>query len=91
MGVTNQLLHNFDKEAKIIKRSGKHVKQSTEGDLSKVVGELVSQKAMYLTPGRTYNCFSGMSQSLLHGFNSNKLYSWINEHKGNIILNRHAR
>ena len=90
MGITNQLLHNFDKEAKIIKRSGKHVKQSTEGDLSKVVGELVSQKAMYLTPGRSYNYFSGMSQSLLHGFNSNKLYSWINQHKRN-ILNRHAR
>ena len=91
MGVTNQLLHNFDREAKIIKRSGKHVKQSTQGDLSKVVGELVSQKAMHLTPGRTYNCFSSMGQSLLHGFNSNKLYGWINEHKRNTILNRHAR
>ncbi len=88
MGVTNQLLHNFDKEAKIIKRSGKHVKQSTQGDLSKVVGELVSQKAMHLTPGRTYNCFSSMGQSLLHRFNSNKLYSWIIEHKRNIILPR---
>ena len=84
MGITNQLLHNFDKEAKISKRSG-NMLSSPEGDLSKVVGELVSQKAMYLTPGR------GMSQSLLHGFNSNKLYSWINQHKRNIILNRQAR
>ncbi len=82
MGVTNQLLHNFDKEAKIIKRSGKHVKQSTQGDLSKVRswGTCFTKSNAYDTRPHS-SCFTGIGQSLLHGVNSNKLYSWINEHK----------
>lgn len=92
MGVTNKLLHNFDKELKMYKRSGKHVKpKSLVNDLKKIINELVSQKALNLTPGRQYSYYKNMKPSLLHGFDSQKLYKWINEHKKNIILNRCAR
>ena len=91
MGVTNKQLHNFDKEIKMYKRSGRHIKPSLAGDMRKLVNELVVQKALTLTPGRQYNWYKNMKPSLLHGFNSHKLYQWINEHKKNIIFNRCAR
>ena len=91
MGITNELMHHFDKETKIIKRSGKHVKQSVKSDFSKIVDELINEKAFYLTPGRQYCYFKNMKPTLLHGFNSKKLFKWINQHKKNIVLNRTAR
>ena len=91
MGVTNKLRHNFDKEIKMYKRSGRHIKPSLAGDMRKLVNELVVQKELTLTPGRQYNWYKNMKPSLLHGFNSHKLYQWINEHKKNIIFNRCAR
>ena len=44
MGVTNQLLYNFDQEVKVIKRSGRHVQQSTAGDLKKLVDKLIEER-----------------------------------------------
>ena len=90
MGVTNEQLHNFDKEIKMYKRSGRHIKPSLARDMRKLVNELVAQKALTLTPGCQYNWYKNMKPSLLHGFNSHKLYQSINEHKKNNIFNRCA-
>ena len=65
--------------------------QSTAGDLKKLVDELIKEKAMSLTVGRQYKCYTNMKPSLPHGFNPGKLYKWINKHKKKIILNRNAR
>lgn len=91
MGVTNVLMKQFDHELCIYKRSGKHITKSAKGDLLKIVNELLQEKALHLTPGRRYKHFKDMKQSLLHGLDLQKLFTWINEHKKNLVLHRRAR
>ncbi len=43
--VTADVFAVFDTNLNIYKRSGKHVRKSTKGDLEKVVKELLAQKA----------------------------------------------
>ena len=91
LGVTSDLMAVFDTNLNIYKRSGKHIKKSTKGDLEKVVNELLTQKAFYHTPGREYTFYKNIKPSILNGFDLHKLYMWINEHKKHMIFNRHAR
>jgi len=69
LGITTTLMNNFDSSLSVFKRSGKHVKMSTKGDLGKIVQELNKHKAFTYTPGRRNNFYSGMKSSLLTGFN----------------------
>ena len=41
----------------------------------------MNEQAFTLKPGRNYRYFKNMKPTLLHEFNSQKLYRWINEHK----------
>ena len=54
LGITSSLMTNFDRTMAIYKRAGKHVKRSTQGDLEKIVNELMIHKAFTCTPGRRY-------------------------------------
>ena len=91
MGITNILMKQFDRELSVYRRSGKHITKSTKSDLVKVVNELMNEHAFVRTPGRKYSHFKDMNQSMLHGLDLQKLFSWINEHKNNLILQRRAR
>ncbi|XP_028410550.1 uncharacterized protein LOC114533248 [Dendronephthya gigantea] len=91
MGVTNVLMRQFEHELSVYRRSGKHITTSSNNDLRKVVKELLSERAFHVTPGRKYHHFKNMKQSLLHGLDLQKLFSWINEHKKNLVLHRRAR
>ena len=56
---------NFDRMCTVTRRSGKHVRRSTDGDLRKVVHELVEHKALQYHTGRSYIHFLGVKDSLL--------------------------
>ena len=88
---TKQLADNFDESMLLCKRSGKHVRKSEKADMKKIIGELLSQNASTITPGRSYGCFSKVEPTLLSGFNLQKYFSWINDHKQYMILHRKAR
>lgn len=89
--VTKALMESFDNEVKTYKTSGKHVRKSTLNDMKTVVAELLHQKALTRMPGRSYNFYTGIKSSILAGFDLQKMYTWINGHKKNIMLRRRAR
>lgn len=91
LGVTTDLMTAFDTNLDVYRRSGKHVKKSTKGDLAKLVHELVSHQAFCHTPGRKYSFYKNIKPSILNGFNLHKAFIWIEEHKKYMILNRNAR
>lgn len=89
--VTKVLMENFDKEVKTYKTSGKHVQQSVLKDMKAVVAELLDQKALSRIPGRSYSYYANAPSSILAGFDLEKMYKWINDHKKNITVGRRAR
>ena len=91
LGVTTDLMKVFDSSLLVFKRSGKHIRKSAANDIEKIVKELVVNKAFTHTPGRKYNFYSNMKPSILCGFNLQKMFNWISDHKKHMILNRRAR
>ena len=81
MNVTKKLTENFDNSMALYKTSGKHSHKSAGADLKTLVNELLSQNALTKTPGRSYGFYSGMKPSILHDFDLQKFYGWINDHK----------
>lgn len=90
LATNKQLLDSFDGMCNITRRSGNHVRHSSENDLRKVVKGLIQNKAFVYTNGRTYKHFSGVKSSMLEDFNASTMFKWINEHKKNVYLNRCA-
>ena len=86
--VNKALLDNFDRNCKILKRSGKLVEANTLGDMKKVIGELVTSNAMKFTPGRKYEYFRDFKPSLLEDFDVHAMYAWIEEHKKLVHLHK---
>lgn len=91
LGVTTDLMKVFYSSLLVFKRSGKHIRKSAANDIEKIVKELVVNKAFTHTPGRKYNFYSNMKPSILCGFNLQKMFNWISDHKKHMILNRRAR
>ena len=91
MGVTNEVTKHFDHELSVYRRSRWHIIRSSQKNLFKIVAELLDEKAFTMTPGRRYHHLKNMKQSLLQGLDLQKLFSWINEHKENLVLQRRAR
>ena len=81
MNVTKKLTETFDNLMALCKRSGKHSHKSAGADLKTLVNELLSQNALKKTPGRSYGFYSGVKPSILHDFDLQKFYGWINDHK----------
>ena len=90
LGMTANLMACFDSSMSVFKRSRWHVKQSTKGDLAKIVGELVTHQAFRHTPGRKYVRYARQKPSILCGFDMQKMSTWIDEHKLHMILHRRA-
>ena len=91
LNVTSDLMLNFDNAMSVFKRSGRHVQKSVKGDLTKIVNELTTQKAFHHTPSRKYQHYANIKPSILSGFNMQKMFHWIEEHKKHMILHRRAR
>ena len=91
LGVTTELMKVFDSSLSVFTRSGKHFKKSAANDIEKIVKELVTNKAFTHTPGRKYTFYSNMKPSILCGFNLQKMFTWITDHKKRMIFNRRAR
>jgi hypothetical protein len=62
LGITSNLMKNYDGNMSVFNRAGKHVKKSTAGDVEKIVNELVINKAFTCTPGQRYSYFSNVKQ-----------------------------
>jgi hypothetical protein len=77
LGVTSELMLNFDHNLSIYKRSGKHVKKSTKGDIGKIVKELVTNDAFTYTQGRKYRYYRVIQPSMLLGFDMSNMFFWI--------------
>ena len=88
---TTNLMDVFDADYNVFKRSGKHTKKSQDGDLHKIVQQLVTQQAFKFTPGRSYRFYTDMSPNLLMNFDMKKFYEWVNLHKKYMIVRRRAR
>ena len=89
--ITKTLMQNFESDVQMYKTSGKHVQKSVVQDLQTVVKELVHEQALIRIPGRIYRYYTRMKSSLLAGFDINKMFSWINDHKRYILQQRRAR
>ena len=76
--VNKHIIDNWDRTAFFIHCSGKHVKQSIQNDLRKVVAELVAQKAFQKTPDHRHRHFTRISNSLLEGFDVHSMFMWVN-------------
>lgn len=86
------MLDSFDKSMDIVKRSGRHTKQSDDNDFKKIVANLMEEQALTrLTEGRAYNHYNGCKGSTVNNLNVHNLYAWIKEHKKNICLHRKSR
>ena len=90
LDVTTAMMKLFDSNLSVFRRSGKHIQRSTKNDTEKLVNELVTNKAFTYTPGRKYTSYAKMKPSILCGFNLQKMFTWINEHKKHMILYRRA-
>lgn len=91
IGVTKQLMDNFDLDCKVLKRAGHHVAKAATCDLKKLVAELVKCDAFTLHADRQYKRFSKVEPSLLSNFKMDSMFKWINEHKRTINLHKTAR
>ena len=91
MGVTKQLMDNFDLDCKVLKRAGLHVAKAATCDLKKVVAELVKCDVFIPHADRRYKRFLNVEPSLLSNFKMNSMFKWINEHKRTIHLHKTAR
>ena len=91
MGVTKQLMDNFDLDCKVLKRAGHHVAKATTCDLKKVVAELVKNDVFTPHADRRYKRFLKVEPSLLSNFKMDSMFKWINEHKRTINLHKTAR
>ena len=74
---TQNLLKNFDDMCVFKKGTGKHILQSVQKDKSKVVNELMNQKALVCKPGRNLDTFKGCKDSLLDSFDMADCFNWI--------------
>lgn len=91
LGMTTSMMKLFDSNLSVFRRSGKHIQQSTENDTGKLVNELVANDAFTFTPGRKYKFYDKIKPSILCGFNMQKMFEWINDHKKEMALYRRAR
>lgn len=91
IGVTKQLMDNFDLDCKVLKRAGRPVAKAATGDLKKIVAELVKSDAFTMHADRTYKKYVNVESSLLSNFNMNSMFKWINLHKQTINLHKTAR
>lgn len=91
LDVTAAMMKLFDSNLSVFRRSGKHIQRSTKNDTEKLVNELLTNKSFTYTPGRKYTSYAKMKPSILCGFNLQKMFTWINEHKKHMILYRRAR
>ena len=91
LGFTVELMRVFDSSMSVFKRSGKHIRQSSKKDIEKVINALIENRAFTFKAGRTYKAYAHITPSILCGFDLQKLYHWIDEHKKYMIFNRRAR
>ena len=91
MGVTKQLMDNFDLDCKVLRRAGHHIAKAATSDLKKIVAELVKFDVFTLHADRKYKKFVEVEPSLLSNFKMDSMFKWINEHKRTINLNKSAR
>ena len=91
LAINKHIIDNFDRMCVIPKRSGAHTSRSTDGDLRKIVKELVEYKALCYQKGRSYTHFADMQDSLLADLDINAFFKWINSHKKKVALQKCAR
>lgn len=91
LGFTTEIFNVFDSSLSVFKRCGKHSKKSSRKDLEKIVNALIENNAFTFTKGRKYTSYANMKPSILCGFNIQKMFHWINEHKKYMILYGRAR
>ena len=88
IGVTKQLMDNFDLDCKVLRRAGKHVTKAATRDQKKIIDELVKFDVFTKHAHRKYKKFVNVDPSLLSNFNMNSMFKWINEHKRTIYLKK---
>ena len=65
-----QMLDSFDKSMDIMRRSGRHTRQSDEEDFETIVDRLMEQQALTRLPeGRVYNHYNSCKSSVINNLN----------------------
>ena len=91
IGVTEQLMDNFDFHCKVLKRAGKDLAKAATCDQKKVTDEFLKFDISTKHADRKYNKFLNVDPSLLSNFNMNSMFKWINEHKRTIYMRKTAK
>ena len=74
IGVTKQLMDNFDLDCKVLRRAGKHVTKAATRDQKKIIDELVKFDVFTKHAHREYKKFLNVDPSLLSNFNMNSMF-----------------
>eukprot|EP00795_Rhopilema_esculentum_P007329 gene7329-13060_t len=85
------LIDLWDKSSSFIKQSGKHTMSCADGDLRKIVKELIECHALRKIPKRRYQYFKRVKSSLIANLDMTSLFAWIEKHKKFIKERKAAR
>ena len=89
--VNKTIIENFDKMSKLSRRVGSHREKKAVNDIERIVNQLLENNALTKCKTRRYQFYNNMPCSIFDGFNFNTLFSWIENHKNNIINSTKAR
>eukprot|EP00794_Sanderia_malayensis_P008410 gene8410-9308_t len=89
--ISKALTNRWDMELHLIRKSGKHTKKETHGDLEKVVKQLIEKHALREKPGRELKSYSGQKASLVENMDIHSLFKWIDGHKKLVLFKKVAR
>ena len=74
-----------DQDIKRIRSSGRHTSSSTERDLDELVKRALQTDVFTFSPHQRYQHCTNFERDPFKNLDMTKLYSWINQHKRNII------
>ena len=80
-----------DQDIKRIRSSGQHTSSSSERDLDELVKRALETDVFTFSPNRRYQQFTNFERDPFKNLDMTKLYSWINQHKRNIIRGNKSR
>lgn len=88
---TTEMSGVVDQDIKRIRSSGQHTSSSTERDLDELVKRALETDVFTFSPNRRYQHFTNFERDPFKNLDMTKLYSWINQHKRNIIRGNKSR
>lgn len=87
LGVTVEILDNFDKINDVSRQSGRHSKRSTKSDVEKIVKQLSETSQVFKEQkGHSHLNFQSFHNNLIRKMPLNDLKQWMSQQYQNLIV-----